>query len=104
SRTWRQMSDVLVPAWRGRVKRSRQTIGEEGLLSCGWFYYARGAKSRNREFQGRTPNSEVQEFGVRPWNSWNAPHSVPLNLFLHVELERFGITSPINLEGVFFEP
>src|SRR2546425_5257486 len=22
-----------------------------------------------REFQGRTPNSEVQEFGVRPWNS-----------------------------------
>ena len=21
------------------------------------------------EFQGRTPNSEVQEFGVRPWNS-----------------------------------
>src|SRR2546425_5983009 len=23
-----------------------------------------------REFQGRTPNSEVQEFGVRPWNSF----------------------------------
>ena len=23
----------------------------------------------NQEFQGRTPNSEVQEFGVRPWNS-----------------------------------
>ncbi len=24
------------------------------------------------EFQGRTPNSEVQEFGVRPWNSWRS--------------------------------
>src|SRR5436190_291133 len=27
------------------------------------------AKKIGGEFQGRTPNSEVQEFGVRPWNS-----------------------------------
>src|SRR5919198_373565 len=34
------------------------------------------------EFQGRTPNSEVQEFGVRPWNS--SPR-----LFLQARVDRF---------------
>jgi S-adenosylmethionine:tRNA ribosyltransferase-isomerase len=64
-----QPSDVLVindtrvirARTYGRLERASGTTREIEVLFVA---------PAQPEFQGRTPNSEVQEFGVRPWNSW----------------------------------
>jgi len=41
--------------------------------------------TKKGKFQGRTPNSEVQEFGVRPWNSFFVPSGFLLSTVVALE-------------------
>jgi serine/threonine protein kinase len=67
-------------SWNSIMERSRVIRGKHiGDLDVESIYNSVeeewktiSVKRRPPKFQGRTPNSELQEFGVRPWNSSTA--------------------------------